>query len=65
MMTIEPQTYSDQIEITIKFKTRVFNNNKSKPVELTEQRIRQRVQTVLYPLNTIDKNFEISFKKMC
>lgn len=64
-MTIEPQTFSDQIEITIKFKTRVFNNNKSKPVELTEQRIRQRVQTVLYPLNSIDKNFEISFKKMC
>lgn len=62
---IEPQTYSPELEITIKFKTRVFNNNKSKPVELTEQRVRQRIQTVLYPLSSIDKNFEISFKNLC
>lgn len=62
-MIIEAQEYSPDIEVTIKFKTRVFNSNKLKPVELTEQRVRQRIQTVLYPLSSIDKNFEIFWEK--
>lgn len=62
---IEPQTFSPEVEVTLKFKVKVFNSNKSKSIALTEQRIKQRIQTVLYPLGVIDKNYEFSFKKMC
>ena len=53
---IEPQTFSPEVEVTLKFKVKVFNSNKSKSIALTEQRIKQRIQTVLYPLGVIDKN---------
>lgn len=56
---ILPQQKSNDITVQLTFKIQVENKNKTKAIELTEQRVRQRIKTVLYPLNAIDKNFKL------
>lgn len=58
-MTINAQEFSPEVEVQITFRTKVFNSNKNKPIQLTEERIKQRIQTVLYPLTAIDKKYDL------
>ena len=58
-MTINPQELSPELEIQINFRTKVFNSNKNKAIELTDDRVKQRIQTVLYPLTAIDKQWDL------
>lgn len=58
-MIIEPQASSPEINIQLTFRAKVYNSNKSKAIELTEDRVKQRIQTVLYPLTAIDKQWDL------
>lgn len=61
-MELEAQSWSNPIDVQLKFTVRIFNQNKNKAITIDEQRVKQRIQTVLYPLTVIDNKYELLWK---